>query len=137
MGPSVCKYVYPVIFERESDGGFCVYAPDLPGCVTEAADYADGIEKIRDGISGVLYIMDRDHIAFPAASDPAVMECESGDVVALIDVSLMEYKRKVGSKAVRRTISIPEYLDEMAAQSGVSLSQVTQDALRSIFSDPI
>jgi predicted RNase H-like HicB family nuclease len=130
------KYVYPVVFSKESDGSFCVYAPDLPGCVTEAVDYAEGIEKIRDGIGGMLYIMERDHIALPPACDPAAVEREHGDVVALVDVNLTEYKRKVGSKAIRRTISIPEYLDEMATRSGISLSQVTQDALRSMFSDP-
>jgi hypothetical protein len=48
----------------------------------------------------------------------------------LVDVDLGAYKRRVGAKAVRRTISIPEWLDVLAAQSGISLSQITQDALR-------
>ena len=55
-------------------------------------------------------------------------------MVALVDANLMEYNRKIGSKAVRRTISIPEYLDDMAVRAGVNLSQVTRDALRSMFS---
>jgi predicted RNase H-like HicB family nuclease len=123
-------YVYPVVFSSEEGGGHCVYVPDLPGCVTEAATYAEGIEKIRDGVGGMLYMMERDKIPLPLPSDPLAVNREEADVVSLVDVDLDVYKRRFGSKAVRRTISIPEWLDELAAQSGISLSQVTQDALR-------
>ena len=124
--------VYPVVFSKEDDGTFCVYAPDFLGCVTEADDYADGIDKIRDGICGMLYALERDKKTAPEPSEPGEVELEAGDVVALVDVDLLDYKRRIGSKAVRRTISIPEYLDEMATRAGVSLSQITQDALRSM-----
>jgi predicted RNase H-like HicB family nuclease len=125
--------VYPVVFSPEVEGGFCVYVPDLPGCVTSAETYAEGVEKIRDGICGMLYVLERDKKPTPVASDPAGIEIESEDVIALVDFDLSAYKRRLGSKAVRRTISIPEWMDEMAENSGVSLSQVTQDALRQIF----
>jgi len=41
-------YVYPVVFNHLDEGGYCVYAPDFKGCITEAGDYAEGIAKIRD-----------------------------------------------------------------------------------------
>jgi predicted RNase H-like HicB family nuclease len=123
-------YVYPVIFSCEDKGGFCVYAPDLPGCVTEADNYADGIEKIREGICGMLYILERDGKSIPRPSEPAAVECAAGDVVSLVDAPLDDYKRRVGNRAVRRTVSIPEWMDALAIRDGVSLSQVTQDALK-------
>jgi predicted RNase H-like HicB family nuclease len=122
--------VYPVVFSREADDTFCVYAPDLPGCVTEAATYAEGIEKIRDGICGMLYVLENEGKAIPTPGEPASIELEAGDVLALIDVDAEAYRRRVGNRAVRRTISVPEWLDELAVRSGVSLSQVTQDALK-------
>jgi predicted RNase H-like HicB family nuclease len=121
--------VYPVVFSPETEGDFCVYAPDLPGCVTSAETYAEGIEKIRDGICGMLYIMERDKMPIPEPSAPNAVELETGDVVALVDVNITEYKRRIGSRAVRRTISIPEWMDEAAMRNNISLSQVTQDAL--------
>jgi predicted RNase H-like HicB family nuclease len=124
------KHVYPVIFSKEDDGSFCVYAPDFPGCITEASSWAEGIEKIRDGICGMLYIIERDKMNVPAPSDPSALTLEPSDVAALVDVDIDEYKRRIGSRAVRRTISIPEWMDEKATRAGVSLSQVTQDALR-------
>ena len=127
------NYVYPVVFSKESDGSYCVFAPDLPGCVTEARDYAEGIEKIRSGICGMLYVMERDKMQIPEASEPTEIEREEGDFVSLVDADLFEYKRRIGTRAVRRTISVPEYLDDMASRAGVSLSQGTQDALRAMF----
>ncbi|MDR3294966.1 MAG: type II toxin-antitoxin system HicB family antitoxin [Clostridiales Family XIII bacterium] len=123
------KYVYPVVFSPDADG-FCVYAPDLPGCVTEAADYADGIGKIREGLCGMLYILERDGMPVPLPSDPLAVEREADDLVSLVDIDTDAYKRRVGSRAVRRTISIPEWMDDLASQTGVSLSQITQEALR-------
>lgn len=125
-------YVYPVIFSPEESGGYCVYAPDLSGCVTEACNYEDGIKKIREGICGMIYIMRRDKMEIPAPSDPHSVDCDAGDVVALVDADIEAYTRRIGNKAVRRTISIPEWMDDLATNAGVSLSQVTQDALRNI-----
>lgn len=122
--------VYPVVFSREEDGSFCVYAPDFPGCVTEAEDYADGVSKIREGICGMMYVMERGGRKLPSPSAPGAVKLRAGEVVALVDAPFDEYKRRVGNRAVRRTISIPEWMDVLAERSGISLSQVTQDALR-------
>jgi len=123
-------YVYPVVFNRLDGGGYCVYAPDFKGCITEADNYADGIAKIRDGLCGMLYILERDGRPIPEPTDVFKIERGQGDIVTLVDAPLDEYRRSVGSKAVRRTISIPEWLDKLAAQAEISLSQVTQEALR-------
>ena len=123
-------YVYPVIFSPLSESGYCVYAPDIKGCITEADNIAEGIIKIRDGLCGMLYIMERDKKPIPDATDTKNIEHEEDDIITLVDVPMEEYRRRVGTKAVRRTISIPEWLDEIALNAGVSLSQVTQEALR-------
>ncbi|MDR1559093.1 MAG: type II toxin-antitoxin system HicB family antitoxin [Clostridiales bacterium] len=122
-------YVYPVVFSPTEQGGYCVYAPDFKGCITEAEDYAEGITKIRDGLCGMLYILERDRLAIPMPTPIDQVERDPGDVVSLVDVSLDEYRRRVGSKAVRRTVSIPEWLDDMAIKADISLSQTIQKAL--------
>ena len=123
-------YVYPVVFEPVEGGGYCVYAPDIKGCITQADSIAEGIIKIRDGLCGMLYMMRRDKASIPEPTDIALVKHGNGDIVTLVDAPLEEYRRRVGSKAVRRTISIPEWLDELAINANISLSQITQDALR-------
>ena len=123
-------YVYPVIFTPIEEGGYCVYAPDIKGCITEADNFAEGIAKIRDGICGMLYILERDNQPIPEPTDVFLVKREKNDIVTLVDAPLEEYRRRVGSKAVRRTISIPEWLDKLAMQSNISLSQITQKAIK-------
>ncbi|MCL1807679.1 MAG: type II toxin-antitoxin system HicB family antitoxin [Oscillospiraceae bacterium] len=123
-------YVYPVVFSPLDEEGYCVFAPDFKGCITEAVDYAEGIIKIRDGLCGMLYMLEQDKKPIPKPTDVFNVQHDQGEFVTLVDAPLDEYRRRVGSKAVRRTISIPEWLDELAVQSDVSLSQVTQEALR-------
>ncbi len=124
------KYVYPVVLSPEKEGGYCVYAPDFPGCVTDSETLLEGIEKIREGLCGMLMIHERDGTPIPSPGDPKSVECEPGDTVTLVDADVGEYNRRHGSAAVRRTISIPAWMDDAASRAGVSLSQLTQDALR-------
>jgi post-segregation antitoxin (ccd killing protein) len=41
----------------------------------------------------------------------------------------MEYQKKHNSRAIKKTLSIPEWLNEEAVARGVNFSQVLQDAL--------
>ncbi len=126
------KYIYPVVFSLEDKGGYCVYAPDFPGCVTQAETMLDGMEKIREGLCGMLMIFERDGRTIPTPSALSDLEKEPGDIASLVDADVDEYKRRISSKAVRRTISIPEWMDDAATTAGISLSQVTQEALRKV-----
>ena len=69
-------------------------------------------------------------IDIPTPSELSALVLDASEVATLVDADLTSYKRRVGSRAVRRTISIPEWMDDEAARAGMSLSQVTQDALR-------
>jgi predicted RNase H-like HicB family nuclease len=122
--------VYPVVFTSGETSAYCVYVPDIPGCVTSAESYAEGLEKIRDGIAGMLYMMGKNEEAFPPPRKPENIERETGDLITLVDVNLEVYKRKLSSRIIRHTIRIPEWLDELAVKNGLSLSQITQEALR-------
>jgi len=84
-------YVYPVIFSPQEEGGFCVYAPNIKGCITEAESIAEGIIKIREGLSGMLYMLERDEQPIPTPSDISTVICNKGEFVSLIDVPLDGY----------------------------------------------
>jgi predicted RNase H-like HicB family nuclease len=58
---------YTVVLERESDGGFVVSVPALPGCVSQGDTRADALSNIREAIE--LYLED-----CRAAGDPIPTE---------------------------------------------------------------
>ncbi len=54
MGTPADSKTYTVILEREDDGGFAVWVPDLPGCASQGDNYEEAIGNIREAIG--LYI---------------------------------------------------------------------------------
>ncbi len=40
-----------VVVEREEDGGFSVYVPDLPGCASQGETHDEALANIRDAIA--------------------------------------------------------------------------------------
>lgn len=64
----------------------------------------------------------------PEASIPSEISAEEGFLV-VIEFDLMEYRKKHCSKAAKKTLSIPEWLNEAAIKAGVNFSQVLQEAL--------
>ncbi len=65
----------------------------------------------------------------PAASSPDSFTVEADSFLMLVEFDLMEYRRRNCSRAVKKTLSIPEWLNEAAIKQGVNFSQVLQEAL--------
>ena len=34
----MAKYTYPAVFEKEQEGGYSIYFPDIEGCYTQSED---------------------------------------------------------------------------------------------------
>ena len=122
------KYAYPAIFTPVGNGEYDVKVPDLPGCRTCGKDLADAICMAEDAVSMWLWDAENKAEAIPAAARlPSVAEPQFANyVVADTD----EYRRKNDNRAIKKTLSIPSWLNLRAEQAGVNFSQVLQDALK-------
>lgn len=60
--------------------------------------------------------------------DPDVIDADGG-IITVICFDMMEYLKRHSSKAVKKTLSIPEWLNEAACSMGLNFSQVLQEAL--------
>ena len=121
------KLFYPAIFHKEDDG-FWVSFPDFPECFTEGDDIKQAYEMAVDALGLAITSRKADGEVVPAPSDPDCVE-SGEDLLMVIQFDMMEYLRKHNSKAVKKTLSIPEWLNEEALRLGVNFSQVLQDAL--------
>ena len=125
------KLVYPAIFTPYDEGnGFTVEVPDLPGCVTEGDNLVEAIEMGTDAASGWILGEIEDGNSFPAAS--MALEAPAGSFVNLLVLDMDSYAEQYGSKAVRRNITVPAWLDTYAQKNHLSLSKVVQDSLLEI-----
>ena len=125
------KLVYPAIFTPFDEGnGFTVEVPDLPGCVTEGNNLVEAIEMGTDAASGWILGEIEDGNSFPAAS--MALEAPAGSFVNLLVLDMDSYAEQYGSKAVRRNITVPAWLDTYAQKNHLILSKVVQDSLLEI-----
>lgn len=123
------KYVYPAILTPE-DGAYLVNFPDLENCFTDGADLCEAVEMAQDVLNLMLMTMEDDKLPIPAASSAADLSCEDGALVTLVSADTTEYRKKYGNYAVKKTLSIPAWLNTMAEEKGVNFSATLQEALR-------
>ena len=126
------KLTYPAIFYPCEDGtGYTVEVPDLPGCVSEGDNLADAILMATDAASGWVLDELEDGNAAPAASTMKDIAPDEPDgFVSMLVLDMDTYAEKYGEKAVRKSLTIPAYLNTFAEKAGVNFSQVLQEALK-------
>lgn len=122
------KQVYPIILHPEAEGGFSVSVPDL-NIGTQGKTVAECIDMARDAI-GLWGICEQDagrYIPEPACLTPAH---EDGELVTLVDIDFEAYRRAHDMRTIRKNVTIPSYLNDLAERAGVNFSQVLQDGLK-------
>lgn len=122
-------YVYPAIFVPE-DGMYNVSFPDLPSCYTCGNDLTDAMHMAADALGGWLSRAEETGETIPPASDVDVMPRTANSVATLVLADTAEYRRRHSSRAVKKTLTIPSWLNEAAEAQGVNFSQALQDALK-------
>ena len=126
----MAKYVFPAVFTPEDIGGYSINFPDLPSCYTQGDDLKDGYKMAEDVASAVLVVLENEHKAIPAPSDPVSLHLEPGEFIALIGADTLAYRQATDNRAVKKTLSIPHWLNVLAERESVNFSQTLQEALK-------
>lgn len=133
--------MYPACFYKE-DTGYSVIFPDLNFLATQGDSFEDTMAMAVDCLAGYLYAAQRDGEKLPAPSaladvDPVEVSRELDPdlpvgeaIVNLVSVDMAEYAKKHFEKAVKKTLTIPAWLNDAAIAQGVNFSQVLQQALK-------
>ena len=121
------KYVYPAILFPD-DGQIGVKVPDLPGCFTYGRDKADALFMAKDAIEIWLWSAENDKASIPPASDSLPLEL--GEILTLIAADTDEYRRANETRAIKKTLSIPSWLNALAEKANAPFSQILQEGLK-------
>ena len=125
----MAKYVYPAIFSPSEDGGFTVSFPDVSGCYTEGDTLAEAIEKAKDALCLMLYDLEEREESIPVPTRINDVVTENGDIVSLVACDTLEYRKFLDKKAVKKTLTIPNWLNTMAERADINFSAALQEAL--------
>lgn len=132
------QYIYTALFTPIEDGsGYYVKVPDLPGCITTGSSLSDAIEQITDAMSAWLVVAEDEGepIVPPTPQDELVTE--PGTICSLISADTIDYRAKTDTRAVRKNVSLPSWMVQLADKRGINCSQVLQDALRSLLDSSV
>ncbi len=122
------RCAYPAIFTPLEDGGFDVEVPDLPGCGTCGDDLPEAILMAEDAAS--MWLWDAENKGEPIPPAAPAAAAEAPRFISYVIADTDEYRRKQDNRAVKKTLSIPIWLNDQAERAGVNFSQVLQDALK-------
>lgn len=128
----MAKYVYPAIFTPESEGGYSIRFPDIENCFTDADDIISAMKMANDVLCLMLYELEQANRKIPAASSVSEIQnmTDNNEFVSLIACDTIEYRKFFDNKAVKKTLSIPSWLNDMAERAGINFSGTLQEALK-------
>lgn len=120
----MAEYVYPAIFHPNGDGSFTITYPDLPGCISEGKSLGNAMYMAQSALTQWIEYLTDKKTTIPPASEFKSIETGPEEFVNLIRAEIKD------DHAVRRTVSIPKWMDDEVSESGLSLSRVLQEALK-------
>ncbi|MDO4647408.1 MAG: type II toxin-antitoxin system HicB family antitoxin [Eubacteriales bacterium] len=125
------KYMYTAYFIPEEDGsGYYARVPDIPGCFTTGQDLSDAIDQITDAASIMLVDLEDDHPEdIPAPTAQVNLDYPDGAILSMIQVDTLAYRAQIDTRAVRKNVSLPAWMFNLADKRGINCSQVLQEAL--------
>lgn len=125
------RYSYIAVFSYDNDG-IAIEFPDLPGCLScaEKDDTETALKNAKEAMGLHLYGMEQDGDPIPEPTLLQGIQLEEGQVPVLIEVYMPPLRERVRNRFVKKTLSIPSWLNEAAMEAGINFSQVLQKALK-------
>lgn len=120
-----------MVYAKEEVSGYSVRVPDV-GAISQGDSFIEATKMIQESVSLIL----EDKLKFPDVSSIADVDLEKWEspdttVIAMVVFNIDDL-RKGMSKTVKKTITIPDYLNKLAKKEKINVSKVTTEALESI-----
>lgn len=123
-------YIYPIYITIDSEEEFPYFVeiPDLDG-YTQGRDLAEAIIMARDyiGFAGVDRLENSKTLPLP---DQVEYRHNDSQIKTLVDINFKSYKSQHDNKVVKKTLTIPNYLNELGNEEGINFSLTLTEALK-------
>lgn len=125
----MAKYIFPAIFTKGSDF-YVVNFPDIEGCFTQGKSLPEAFEMAEDVLPLMLCEYEDRKKEIPAPSDLKTIETDDGAIVSLVACDTVAYRKLYDNRAVKKTVTIPAWLNTLAEREDINFSAVLQKALK-------
>ena len=124
------RYIFPAVFEPGEQKGYTVSFPDLPGCITEGDNIEEALHMAKEVLELFIYSMEEDGESIPSPSSPDNIMVPPKSFVSIVEVWMPVVRDEMENKAIKKTLTIPKWLNDIAEKNKVNFSQVLQSALK-------
>ena len=124
------KYSYPAVFHY-ADDGISIEFPDLPGCFSCANTTDEAMARAKEAMELHLYCLEKDGDPIPEPAPLTSIELQPNERMIMIEVYMPAFRYAHENKAVKKTLTVPKWLNDMAEQHQVNFSQILQAGLKS------
>ena len=121
-------YIYPAVFYCDEDG-ISINFPDLPGCCPCADTMEEAVKNAREALGLHLYGMETDNDDIPEPTDPQKIDTDGG-VLMLVDVFMPPVRDRINNRFIKKTLTIPYWLNAEAESHNINFSGFLQEALK-------
>lgn len=122
-------YIFPAVFDF-ADDGISIEFPDLPGCLPCADNVEEAVKNAKEALMLHLFGMEQDGEEVPQPTSVGKIKLESNQSLVLIDVFMPPFRERQNNRYVKKTLSIPSWLNAEAEHYGINFSQTLQNALK-------
>lgn len=122
------KYIYPVILTPDGDG-VLAYFPDIDGTHTDGSSIEEALVNAEDVLALMLMTMEDEQMDIKPPTPIAKLKIPANAITALVRADTLAYRRKVDTRAVRKSVSVPAWMDALAKEHNLNLSQLLQNAI--------
>ena len=117
------KMIYPAIFYKE-DESYWVEFPDLEGCQSFGDTLEEIHENAKEALAAYLVTLLEQKRAVAPPTDVFKIKPPENAFVSLVDADLIKK-----SQSIKKTLTIPSWLNEIAESNHINFSKVLQEAL--------
>lgn len=122
-------YVYPAIFRKDPDG-IIVSFPDLPDTFTDGDTMEEAFENAEDVLNLMLWGKEENHKEIPKPTPIEKITPLKGETLAMIKADTLAYRKIYDKKLVRKSVTLPNWLNTIAKEHNINFSQILQRAIR-------
>ena len=121
------KYFYPAIFSKEGNK-YNVKFIDFEDIFTFGEGFDDAYYMAQDALYNMLPEY-KDNLPKPTF-DYMNIKVSNNEFITMVNLDVIEHERKISSKTVNTTVTMPEWLKNLADTKGLNFSKILQDGLK-------
>ncbi|WP_455257394.1 type II toxin-antitoxin system HicB family antitoxin [Peptoniphilus asaccharolyticus] len=123
------RYIYPAIFDYDEDG-ISISFPDLPGCLSCADNDEEALIMAEDVLGLWMENLEEEKADIPTPSKLVDIPTSENQKTILVDVWMPTIRKAINNKAIKKNLTIPQWLDIMAREKDLNFSFILQEALK-------